>query len=575
MGRGPGPVAAALALAALCLAAAGVAAGEQIRELRSDVALDRDGTFTVEERIVYDFGSEQRHGIFRDIPVRYGRGAAADYRIELEVLSVTDAAGRSLGYRESSEGASRRIRIGDPNRTVSGVQEYRIRYRVRRGILWLDDHDEVYWNATGNEWPVPILASSASLALPPGTPASDVDAVCFTGPQGSIETACEIEIGEKLVLVEASRGFAPREGLTFAVALPKGVLDEPSALSQFLDRLSDWIGWPTLLPILVLALMLWIWRRHGRDPAGSDAIPVRYEPPEAMTPAEVGTVLDERVDMRDITATLLDLAVRGFLEIEELASTRFLFLQDRDYRLIEAKPADAALKEHERALLAGVFETGPKVKLSDLENQFYKQLPKIQGALYEEVTARGRWFATSPQRVRRAYLAAGIVLIGVGFVIGTSFQDAPLMFSLGVCGGIVLLMSRVMPRRTRAGRRAQEEILGFQEFAMRVEKDRLERLGTRTVDTFERLLPFAFVLGAADAWAEAFADLYTEPPRWYHSPAGQSFQPRMFVTSVGRVLDAAGTAMKSRPRSSGSGSSGFGGGGSSGGGFGGGGGGSW
>jgi uncharacterized membrane protein len=132
-----------------------------------------------------------------------------------------------------------------------------------------------------------------------------------------------------------------------------------------------------------------------------------------------------------------------------------------------------------------------------------------------------------------------------------------------------------MPRRSRSGRRAQQEILGFQEFVKRVEADRLERLGTRDVAHFERLLPFAFVLGAADAWAEAFADLYTEPPRWYRSHRGGTFHPRGFVSDIGRALDTAGNVMQSRPRSSGSGSSGFGGGGSSGGGFGGGGGGSW
>jgi uncharacterized membrane protein YgcG len=154
-------------------------------------------------------------------------------------------------------------------------------------------------------------------------------------------------------------------------------------------------------------------------------------------------------------------------------------------------------------------------------------------------------------------------------------ERGPLGLSLGVCGGIVLLMSRVMPRRTRRGRRAQQEILGFQEFALRVEADRLERLGTRDVALFERLLPFAFVLGAADAWSEAFADLYTEPPRWYRAQRGGSFRPRGFVTDIGQALDTAATVMTSRPRSSGSGSSGFGGGGSSGGGFGGGGGGSW
>jgi hypothetical protein len=266
--------------------------------------------------------------------------------------------------------------------------------------------------------------------------------------------------------------------------------------------------------------------------------------------------------MRDITATLLDLAVRGYLEIEETESPRFLFLKDRDYRLIAATPADGALKQHEHKLLAGLFKRGRDVTLSSLENEFYTQLPKIQGALYEEVSARGKWFPVSPERVRRMYVVLGLVAIAAGFAIGIPMEHGPLGLSVGACGGIVLLMSRAMPRRTRRGRRAQQEILGFQEFALRVEADRLERLGTRDVALFERLLPVAFVLGAADAWSEAVADLYTEPPRWYRSHRGGSFRPRAFVSDIGQALDTAGTVMNSRPRSSGSGSSGFGGGGS-------------
>ncbi|MEN8160498.1 MAG: hypothetical protein ABFS41_10545, partial [Myxococcota bacterium] len=142
-------------------------------------------------------------------------------------------------------------------------------------------------------------------------------------------------------------------------------------------------------------------------------------------------------------------------------------------------------------------------------------------------------------------------------------------------GALVFAFSRWMPRRTRRGRVVYEQIRGFQEFVTRVDKDRLERFGGRTAERFERVLPYALVLGAADAWAEAFGDLYTEPPRWYSGPAGRPFHTRAFVDELGGSLNAMGQAMSSAPRSSGSGSSGFGGGGFSGGGFGGGGAGSW
>jgi len=147
--------------------------------------------------------------------------------------------------------------------------------------------------------------------------------------------------------------------------------------------------------------------------------------------------------------------------------------------------------------------------------------------------------------------------------------------SVIVSGLVVAAFSRIMPRRTRKGRRAYEEILGFREFLVRVDRDRLERLGVDTREQFEKLLPYAIVLGMADAWADAFAEIYVEPPSWYHGydPVGP-FRPHVFVSDMGRSLESIGQALASRP-SSGGGGSGFGGGGFSGGGFGGGGGGSW
>jgi uncharacterized membrane protein len=177
--------------------------------------------------------------------------------------------------------------------------------------------------------------------------------------------------------------------------------------------------------------------------------------------------------------------------------------------------------------------------------------------------------------VRTGWAVAGGALAALG-VLGLVTQAAPLpgLVAVLASGGVVLAFSRVMPRRTRKGRRALLEIRGFEEFVRRVDADRLARIGGRSVETFEKVLPFAVVLGAADAWAEAFADIYAQPPRWFRSAGGAGdFQPRAFVNRVGQSLGTIGQTLASRPR--GSGASGLGGGGFSGGGMGGGGGGSW
>jgi len=563
-------------LAALALSIPAAVSGESIRQFETEIHLEREDAFTVVETIVYDFGQERRHGIFRDIPVRYGRGRAADYRISLHVESVTDEMGAAQPTRISSEGRNLRIRIGDPHREVTGTKSYVIRYRVERGILYFDDHDELYWNATGTEWRVPIGRAEAVVFLPDGAPLELMSFNCFTGPMGSVASDCAYRASGGVVSFTTDRPLRGGEGLTFAVWLPKGVLVEPSAIEKLLARISDYLSAWALLPLGTLIGLFYLWRSRGRDPAGRDAIPVAYQPPEGLTPAELGTVVDERVDMEDITSSILDLAVRGYLEIEEIESTKFLFLSDRDWALVEKREADESLRPHEQLLLSRLFATGSRVTISSLKEKFYKYLPELKSSLYQQLSGARGYFPVSPDKVRKGYAVAGALLLGLGFLVFMIFSRTVPGAAISTCGGIALLFSRIMPRRTRRGRKTYEEILGFKEFVEKVDADRLERMGGRSVGQFEQVLPYAIVLGVADQWADAFAGIYTQPPSWYHSPRyGHGFAPRLFVADLGRSLGTMGQTMRSSPKSSGSGGSSFGGGGFSGGGFGGGGGGSW
>jgi uncharacterized membrane protein len=548
-----------------------------MRSFDVTVTLAKEYDFEVEERIRWDFEGAQKHGIFRTIPLRYARPPAPDYRIEVDVQSVTDENGVPYPWKESSRGGVLDLRIGDPNITVTGQREYVIRYRVGRALLYFPEHDELYWNATGNDWPVPIESVRASVTLPAGTTASVARRACFAGPAGSRLAACTASDEGDTVRFEATQTLQPGSGLTLVVGLPKGFLPEPSALRQFLLRASDFLSVWLLAPIGAFAFMLRKWRSQGRDPVSAVALPVRYEPPEGLTPAEVGTVVDESADTLDLTATILDLAVRGFLVIEEVETTKFLFLSNRDYRLQRTDLAETSLKTHERLLLAALFSSGKAVLTSDLKDKFYANVPGITQALYKEVSGDQGFFPSAPDRVRTNYRTAGVALLVLG-PVGGIIQESMLAIVCGVLAGVIVLgFARHMPRRTPAGRKACDDILGFREFVTRVDQDRLERMGGKTAARFEQVLPYAIVLGVADQWATAFAGIYTEPPNWYRSTRYQDgFVPTRFVSDVGQSLSTLGDSLTSRPASKGggSGSSGFSGG-SSGGGFGGGGGGSW
>ena len=153
---------------------------EHVSDFSASIVIHKDSSLVVTEEITYDFGVLERHGIFRDIPYQYTRNGAK-YSLRLDVLSVTDGLGAEQQFSTSRSGGKVSIKIGDPNVFVDGVRHYKIVYKIRRGVNFFDDHDELYWNVTGNEWLVSIKQSSAVVFLPQSIPATDIRHACYTG----------------------------------------------------------------------------------------------------------------------------------------------------------------------------------------------------------------------------------------------------------------------------------------------------------------------------------------------------------------------------------------------------------
>jgi hypothetical protein len=591
------------------LLAAAAAPASQIDVFDVSIALDRDGSFTVTETLHVDFGDQQKHGIFRTIPVSYARTETvaglpipARYTIRLRVLGVAGGDGKPLRFVHYPEDRSVFIRIGDPDRTVTGKNIYVIRYEVQRAVNRFETHDELYWNVTGTEWDWPILRTKARVQFPSEVRVEELKHRTFTGALGSQVTAATERVSATTYEAEAA-GLRPGEGLTFVLGLPKGALELPSASRELWWKLTDNAAFflAALAPVLAFAAMLVLYLLFGRDPGRRTPILVEYDPPEDLSPAEMGSLLDERIDTPDVVSTAIDLAVRGYLTIQEEETTRLLLLTDKDYRFEKKKPADDSLKTHERAFYNGIFESGDSVLLSSLKNKFYRSIPAIERAISRELLGKGL-FLRDPERVRGFYRsvagAAALVPLFLGMALLSSpwvryfLPPEPGVFFLfaGLCLVLTMLVirffARAMPAKTAKGARLARYCLGFREFVTRVEKDRLERMAKEDPTLFERVLPYAVVLGCADEWAERFDGLLSEPPSWYRSLSltPGRFDSRTLVADLGRGMHSMGSTLTSAPRPSGGGagfgagrgSSGFSrSGGGSGGGFGGGGGGSW
>ncbi|HJR41703.1 MAG TPA: DUF2207 domain-containing protein [Gemmatimonadaceae bacterium] len=565
----------AWALAALALGAEPLRAQRslEIERFDADIAVERDGDIDVTERIQAHFTGEW-NGLYRKVPVQYRTPQGFNWSIRLELVSATDDLGAPLRTEMSREGHYVVYKVWVPG-ARDATRTVLLRYRAKNALRFFEEHDELYWNVTGDEWDVALGMVTARVALPAG--ATGIRATSFNGAYGSTATEAAVTVEDTGVRIVMPRKLEFREGLTAVVGWDKGLVPEPTATDRSLGFLAS--NWPLLFPIVVLAGMLALWWRRGRDPRRLP-VSVQYEPPDGLTPAEAGTITDESADMRDITATVVDLAVRGYLRISEKEEEKlFGLLKGEEYVFHRGRPrADwQALAPHERSVLEGIFDDGvDEVELSDLENEFYKTIPEIRKSLMERLVGK-RYYAARPDSVRTRW-RVGALVVGFAFFIGGSavsgrFGLTPVPFMIaGVASAlIILIVGHNMPARTVAGTRALEKVLGFGEFLDRVEKDRFERV-VKTPEMFERFLPFAMAFGVEKKWARAFRDIYTTPPSWYSGPNAAAFNVSHFSSSLSNMSARTASAMSSSPRSSSGsgfsgGSSGGGGGGGGGGGF--------
>ncbi|MBM4140823.1 MAG: DUF2207 domain-containing protein [Nitrospira sp.] len=500
----------------------------------------------------------------------------------IEVLSVTDESGKKWKHKITRPGNVVNIRIGDAEKYVTGKQTYIISYRLENAILFFDDHDELYWNVTGNYWKAPIKEASANVTLSIKNKSQNLLAACYTGAYGSRRSECGFVTYENSVEFFTKKNLNIGEGFTIAFGWDKGLISPPSSWKKFLWTIGIKENWIFIFPVFSLLFMINLWYKRGRDPRVRQSVTVMYEPPKyhnrPLSPAEAGTLIDEKLDPRDITSTIVGLAVKGYIKIEE-TKKEGLIVDSTDYYLSKVKEPDDNLSLFEMEMMKDIFHGSlPGTFVSDMKNKFYTNLELLKDTLYGELVRKG-YFLRSPDNIRKFYLKAGIIII----VFGVFFTSALLSsHSIGksvlawvIAGLPILGFSRVMPAKTKAGSSAYMDILGFQEFMNRAEKDRLERMGDKNL--FSKFLPYAIALDVADNWAKAFEGIYQEPPQWYVSPGGfRTFNPYSFSHSLSSVTSSLSSAMFSSPRGTGiSGGGGFGGGGSSGGGFGGSGGGSW
>ena len=590
---------------------------ERIHSYDVQVVVRSDGTIDVTETIDYDFGFLSRHGILREFVTAQGyepaddpdtRAASVRRDVEwwrkypLDVISVeSDAPDRyaveSVSSERNADLQSKRVRIGDKDITITGRHTYTIHYVQKGAVNALPGDDELYWNIIGTGWNVPIDQATISVTADAGA-IERVD--CFSGAIRST-TNCGAELTDGAARFSES-GLAAFEGVTIVATIPDndGAEIEPVKYLKekwSIDRAFDVTPWTVagsaVVAIVTLGGVGTLLYRVGRDRRAIGTVtdiafsegaedstervglfediptPVEFVPPDGIRPAQLGVLIDETADNLDVSATLVDLAVRGYLRIEEMTNSRG---KVNDHQLVRLARNEGLLS-YEQLLLQHLFEAGPVVQMSKLKNKFAADMREVKNALYDDAVARG-YFIRRPDHVRQKWTALGFfaLAIGVGLLIAAIVMThiALVAAPLALAGLVLAIGARYMPRRTARGTGAYRRALGFQDFIENSEKHRAQFAEKQNL--FTEYLPYAVVFGATDKWARTFETLGYQPDTsaWYVGTYPFAFAS--FSDSIQSFSSSAGTTLSSSPGSSG-GSGG--GGGFSGGGGGGGGGGSW
>jgi len=555
----------------LVVLACSVAAELRIQDFAVDILTDSFGELLVTENITVRFITPH-HGIERFIPISGKTPWGAKVKIDLQLEEIRLDKG-SVPYTTSMRGSNRLFRIGDPDRTITGTHVYSIQYRVNRAWLFDENTIRLYWNITGNEWDIPIEHASTIVHFPDSVDLASVSSISYLGYYGSSGRGPAGEPTEASDLFFQSDILYPGEGMTIDISIPREMLPiEPPTTMQrvmiFLDA-----NKAAAIPLLTFLGMLVLWSKVGRDPRKRVIAPV-FAAPRDLHPGAVGVLIDDRIDLRDISGMFVGLAVKGYLSIQEPEDGEYLFVRDRE-------TADG-LSPAEKAVFEALFDTPETAErsLASLEQKFYQSLPTIKSRLYGELIEAG-YYKNNPERTKGFYRGIGLFTLPLGVVLG--IQSGSMLFAVSVVLSalIVLVFARFMPRKTAKGVRKLEEILGLSEYIRKAEVDRIEfhNAPEKGPELFEKLLPYAIALNLTKIWTRQFGGLLTEPPQWYtgsaHSPVFSAIVFSHTLTGMTRSMQQ---TFVSAPRTSGnsaaSGRSSFGGG-FSGGGFGGGGGGGW
>jgi len=538
-----------------------------VRDFQSTITVNDDASLLVEEKIIADCGNlPDKHGIFRILPVQT-RTESGIIKTPIELVSITDFSGNKITYSTSVDNFNHTItyKIGDPNITIKGENEYKITYLVKNAIrARSNDFDELYWNLSGNFWDIEIDNFGAEIIFPAEINRNNSEVYLYSGGLGEKENllANYQWKSDNILRVYSNKILMPRQGTTASIIFPKGIIasHKPNLFEAYGDYL--WF----LIPVLVFIFSFLIWNKHGKDPRIDKTIIPEFEIPQNLTPMEMG-MLAQNGGFNDkfITATIVDLAVKKYIIIEEIPKKGIFGKQDFYLKKISADFSE--LGNPEKTLIDKIFVAKQEVLLSKLKNNFYKDLPSIKKSAATALENKDLIYPGG-QVLKITFIIIGMTVLGFGIF----------MLNFGFYWIIAILLSAIileffgilMPKRTPQGAELNWRIKGFKLYMETAEKYRARFYEKENI--FEKFLPYAIMFGITKLWIKKMEEIYGKEyfnnyhPIWY-AGAITSFNADSFSSQINTLSSGIASNIGTASGAHGTGGAGGGGGGGGGGGW--------
>ncbi len=542
-----------------------------IKDFQTEIVVNKDSSLLITEKITADCGGAiGKHGIFRILPTAIKITDGRKIKMPVELIGITDFSGKPHKYQETKNKFENTItwKIGDADKEVQGENFYLIKYKVENAIRFGNpEFDEFYWNLSGNFWDLEIDNFSAKIIFPEEVNEKNSAVEYYAGSLGSKsrDLANYSWIAPNVLEFKSAKTFLERQGVTASVIFPKNIFTpyQPG----FWEKYGNYFAF--LIPLLAFELCFYLWNRYGRDPKSKNPIIAEYDIPANLSPLELG-MLKTNGSLKNefITAEIINLAIAGFIKIEELDEKTWIF-HSRDFELTKiVLPQGKTLTAAQEIILENIFKTGDKVKLSDLKRKFYVCLREAKEKTIDSLSEKNL-FVKSSLKWQIAFIILGVFLFGGGISFGVAAQNLFWGFGAAASGLIFIIFSFIMPKRTARGAETNRQIKGFKLYMETAEKYRQQFYEKENI--FEKFLPYAIVFGITELWIKKMKEIYGEEfyanyaPIWYAGNLG-SFNADSLNSAISNLSSSISSNTSSPSGSGGAGGAGGGGGGGGGGG---------